>query len=73
MPEAGQAGAERLHRRLQLALGGPVDNSDGVRLHAGFVELRGEDDAARFLRRADEALGRAREAASEPLAAAQRP
>jgi hypothetical protein len=56
-----------------LAHGGPVDNSDGVRLHAGFVELRGEDDAARFLRRADEALGRAREAASEPLAAAQRP
>jgi GGDEF domain-containing protein len=73
MPEAGQAGAERLHRRLQFALGGGVDNGDGVRLHAGFVELRGEDDAAMFLRRAEEALGRAREAAREHLAAAPRP
>jgi GGDEF domain-containing protein len=73
MPEAGQADAERLHRRLQFALGGPVDDSDGVRLHAGLVELRSEDDAAMFLRRAEDALGRAREPAREPLAAAPHP
>ena len=73
MPEAGQAGAKRLHRRLQFALGGPVDDGDSVRLHAGFVELRGEDDAAMFLCRVEEALGRAREAAREPLATPQRP
>jgi len=73
MPEAGHADAERLHRRLQFALGGRVDNSDGVRLHAGLVELRSEDDAAMFLRRAEDALGRAREAVHEPLAAVQRP
>jgi diguanylate cyclase (GGDEF)-like protein len=73
MPEAGQTDAERLHRRLQFAVGGRVGNGDGIRLHAGLVELRGEDDAAMFLRRAEEALERAREAAREPLAAAQRP
>jgi diguanylate cyclase (GGDEF)-like protein len=73
MPEAGQADAERLHRRLQFALGGRVEDGDGVRLHAGLVELRSEDDAAMFLRRAEDALGRAEQAAREHLAAAQRP
>jgi len=71
MPEAGQADAERLHRRLQFALGGRVDNEDGARLRAGLVELRNEDDAAMFLRRAEEALGRAEQAAHERCAAAQ--
>ena len=73
MPEAGHADAERLHRRLQFALGGRVDNGDGVRLHAGLVELRDEDDAAMFLRRAGNALERAKQDAPEHLAAAQRP
>ena len=73
MPEAGQADAERLHRRLQFALGGRVDNGDGVRLHAGLVELRGEDDAGLLMRRAEEALQRTREAAQERLASAQSP
>jgi diguanylate cyclase (GGDEF)-like protein len=72
MPEAGHADAERLHRRLQFALGGRVGNGDGVRLHAGLVELRHEDDAAMFLRRAEDALGRAEQAAREHLGAAQR-
>jgi diguanylate cyclase (GGDEF)-like protein len=72
MPEAGQADAERLHRRLQFALGGRVENGDGVRLHAGLVELRREDDAAMLLGRAEDALGRAEQAAREHLAAAQR-
>lgn len=71
MPEAAQADAERLHRRLQFALGGRVD-SDGVRLHAGLVELRSEDDAAMLQRRAEDALERSRQAAREHLTAAQR-
>jgi GGDEF domain-containing protein len=72
MPEAKQADVERLHRRLQFALGGRVENGgDAVRLHAGLVELRGEDDDAVFLRRAEDALERANQAASERLAPAQ--
>jgi GGDEF domain-containing protein len=66
MPEAGQADAERLLRRLQFALGGRVDNGgDAVRLHAGVVELRSEGDASMLFRRAQEALGRAKQAARE--------
>jgi diguanylate cyclase (GGDEF)-like protein len=72
MPEAGQADAERLHRRLQFALGGRVDDGEGARVHAGLVELRREDDAAMLLRRAEDALERAQQAAREHLAAAQR-
>lgn len=69
MPEAGEADVERLHRRLQFALGGRVDDgADGVRLHAGLVELRSEEDAAMLLRRAEDALERARQAAHERLA-----
>jgi diguanylate cyclase (GGDEF)-like protein len=65
MPEAAQADVERLHRRLQFALGGRVDNGgEGVRLQAGLVELRREDDAATLLRRAEAALERAKEAAA---------
>jgi diguanylate cyclase (GGDEF)-like protein len=72
MPEARRPDAEHLHRRLQFALGGRVDNGDeGVRLHAGLVELRREDDAATLLRRAQDALERAKEAAVERLSAAQ--
>jgi GGDEF domain-containing protein len=68
MPEAGQADAERLLRRLQFALGGRVDNGDdGVRLHAGLVELRTEDDAHMFTRRAVEALERSKHASEQPL------
>jgi diguanylate cyclase (GGDEF)-like protein len=74
MPEAGQAGAERLHRRLRFALGGRVDNGhDGVRAHAGLVELRAEDDAGMLLRRAEEALQRAKDAADAHLTSAQTP
>ena len=50
-----------------------ITAGDGVRLHAGLVELRSEDDAAMFLRRAEDALGRGREAAREYLAGAQSP
>ena len=72
MAEAGQAGAERLLRRLQFALGGRVDNGgEPARLHAGLVELRNEDDAPMFLRRAEEALQRAKAAAQQRLAPAR--
>jgi diguanylate cyclase (GGDEF)-like protein len=72
MPEAPQVDAERLHRRLQFALGGPVDNGDeALRLHAGLVELRQEDDARMFFSRAQDALERARKGASERLSGAQ--
>jgi GGDEF domain-containing protein len=72
MPEAGQADAERLLRRLQFALGGRVDNGDdGVRLHAGLVELRTDDSAEMLFRRAEEALARAKQAARERLLPAQ--
>lgn len=70
MPEAAQADVERLHRRLQFALGGRVDNGDeGVRLHAGLVDLRSEDDAPMLLRRAEDALQRAKAAVWERSAA----
>jgi diguanylate cyclase (GGDEF)-like protein len=72
MPEAGQPDAERLLRRLQFALGGRVDNGgEGVRLHAGLVELRSEDDASMLFRRAQEALERAKQAARERLGASE--
>ena len=62
MPEAAEADVERLHRRLQFALGGRVDNGDeGLRLRAGLVELRSEDDAALLLRRAESALERVKQ------------
>jgi diguanylate cyclase (GGDEF)-like protein len=57
MPEAREPDAERLHRRLEFALGGRVENgANRVRLHAGLVELADEDDAAMLLQRAQEAL-----------------
>jgi two-component system cell cycle response regulator len=71
MPEAAQADVERLHRRLEFALGGRVDNGDeGVRLYAGLVELREGDDSAMLLRRAEEALERVTQAARDRLASA---
>jgi len=68
MPEAGQTDAERLLRRLQFALGGRVDNGDdGVRLHAGLVELRSEDDAGMLMLRAEEALQRSKQPSQEQM------
>ena len=72
LPEAVEADAERLHRRVQFALGGRVDSgADGVRIHAGLVELRAEDDATAFRERAEAALERAKQAAADRLSAAQ--
>jgi len=72
LPEAAAADAERLHRRVQFALGGRVDSGpDGVRLYAGLVELRTEEDANVFREHAEAALERAKQAAADRLSAAQ--
>ena len=71
MPEAARADAERLHRRLQFALGAVGDGRGPLRLHAGVVELRWEDDVRTFFSRAQDALDQARLAGGEPLSAAQ--
>lgn len=72
LPEAGEAEGERLHRRIQFALGGRVDAQDDVRrIDAGLVELELLEDVSAFRRRAELALGHAKQAAAEPLAAAQ--
>jgi diguanylate cyclase (GGDEF)-like protein len=72
LPEAAEADVERLHRRIRVALGGRVDSgNDGLRVYAGLVELRVEDDATVLSERAQAALARARQAAAEPLTAAQ--
>lgn len=69
MPEAAEADVERLHRRLQFALGGRVDDGDEVlRLHAGLVELRSEDDAATLVQRAESALERRKTPEQQPAA-----
>jgi diguanylate cyclase (GGDEF)-like protein len=72
LPAAAEADAERLHRRVQFALGGRIDSgADGVRVHAGLVELRAEDDANVFRERAEAAVERAKQAAADRLSAAQ--
>src|SRR4029078_1252603 len=72
LPEAAVADAERLHRRVQFALGGRVDSGpDRVRLYAVLVELRTEEDANVFREHAEAALERAKQAAADRLSAAQ--
>jgi diguanylate cyclase (GGDEF)-like protein len=71
LPEASEADAERLHRRIEFALGGRVDSGDGLRVRAGLVELRLLDDDASLRERAEAALERVRQGAEERLSAAQ--
>jgi len=72
LPEAAEADAERLHRRVQFALGGRVDSgTDGVLIHAGLVELRPEDDPVVLRERAEAALERVKRIAADRLSAAQ--
>jgi len=72
LPEAAEADAARLHRRVQFALGGRVDaDAEGTRIHAGLVELRFEEDAAGFKQRAEAALERAKQTSAGRLSAAQ--
>ena len=62
LPEATQADAEQLYRRVQFAVASrPLGPFERIRLSAGIAELRPEDDAKTFFERADEALYRAKE------------
>ena len=67
MPEAAETDVVRLCHRLQLALGGRVDNgNEAARLLVGLAELRDEDDATVLLRRAESAFERVKRASEEP-------
>jgi diguanylate cyclase (GGDEF)-like protein len=62
LPEATQADAEQLYKRVQFAVASrPLGPFERIRLSAGIAELRPEDDAKSFFERADEALYRAKE------------
>ena len=72
LPEAQEADAEWLHRRMQFALGGRVDSGTAsVWIQAGLVELRLEKDASTLRERAEAALERAKKASADRLSAAQ--
>lgn len=59
MPESSFEDAERLHRRIQLAVSArSIAPADRVHISAGAAELRPNDDAASLFQRADEALYR---------------
>jgi diguanylate cyclase (GGDEF)-like protein len=61
MPEASFEDAERLLRRIQLAVSArSLAPADRVSISAGAAELRAHDDAASLFQRADEALYRAK-------------
>jgi diguanylate cyclase (GGDEF)-like protein len=64
LPEASLADAEHLYRRLQFAVGAKLGTNGRVRLPAGIVELRPEDDAVSLLERAEAALEREEEPGS---------
>lgn len=65
-PESALADGERLCRRLQLAVGPRLSTDDRVRLPAGIVELRPEDDSRSFFSRAEAALAREERAVTKP-------
>jgi diguanylate cyclase (GGDEF)-like protein len=71
LPEAELADVERLYRRLRFAVGHKLGTNGRLRLPAGIVELRPEDDAVSLLARAESALAREEpstlETAVEPL------
>jgi GGDEF domain-containing protein len=57
VPEAGLKDAERVLRRLELAVGGRVGGGgDGVSVAAGVVELGSHDDAVSFLAAAERSV-----------------
>jgi diguanylate cyclase (GGDEF)-like protein len=60
LPESTQADAEALYRRLEAAMTSWNPGSEPLRLSAGIAELRADDDAVSFFKRADEALYRAK-------------
>jgi diguanylate cyclase (GGDEF)-like protein len=72
LPEAALGDAERAYRRLQFAAGSNPGGDGRMRVTAGIVELRPEDEPLSFLQRAESALARededtpAADAAAEP-------
>jgi diguanylate cyclase (GGDEF)-like protein len=61
LPESGQTDAEALYRRLETAVSNWRTTDTQLRLSAGIAELRSDDDAVSFFKRADAALYRAKE------------
>jgi diguanylate cyclase (GGDEF)-like protein len=71
LPEATQADAEQLYKRVQFAVASrPLGPFERIRLSAGIAELRPEYDAKTFFERADEALYRAKESGKGRFSAA---
>jgi len=61
LPESRFEDAERLHRRIQLAVSSrSIAPADRVHISGGAAEFRPGDDAASLFQRADEALYRAK-------------
>jgi diguanylate cyclase (GGDEF)-like protein len=71
LPEASLDDADQLYRRLQNAVSArPIGQIGKLFLSAGVAELRPEDDAVTFFKRADDALYRAKGAGKGRVVAA---
>jgi diguanylate cyclase (GGDEF)-like protein len=74
LPESTLGDAEQLSRRIQQAVGAkPIGDVDRLGLSAGAADLRPEDDAATFFKRADDALYQAKEGGKADVVAASTP
>jgi diguanylate cyclase (GGDEF)-like protein len=74
LPESSRTDAERLSRRIQLALGAePVAEAGTLSLSAGIAALNGRDDGRSLFQRADSALYRAKESGKGRVVTADAP
>ena len=74
LPESTLADAEQLARRMQKAVASrPIGDVGELLLSAGAADLRPEDDAATFFKRADDALYQAKENGKAEVVAAVTP
>jgi diguanylate cyclase (GGDEF)-like protein len=74
LPEASLADADQLYRRIQNNVSArPIGQVGKLFLSAGVAELRPEDDATSFFKRADDALYRAKDAGKGRVVAANSP
>jgi len=74
LPESSRTDAERLSRRIQLALGAePVAEGGPLSLSAGIAALNGRDDGRSLFQRADSALYRAKESGKGRVVTADAP
>jgi GGDEF domain-containing protein len=72
MPESSLEDAERLFRRLQLAIQGqPIGCVPTLQISAGMAELGRDDDATSPFRHVDQALYRAKRAGKGRVMAAR--